>query len=89
MKEMHRLYVYIVYIPPHTPQDIVDKRMVVDRCLWKNCNLCKNLSAEKALKTRLFFDMIGKPEGYLSTSYPLFSTCCGKKVKYPQLIHKP
>ena len=55
MKEMRRLCVYIVYIPPHTPQDIVDKRMVSDRCLWKNCNLCKNLSAEKSLENKAFF----------------------------------
>ena len=27
--------------------------------LWKNCKLCKNRIAEKALKTRLLFDMIG------------------------------
>jgi len=28
--------------------------------LWKNCRISKNERPEKALKTRLFFDMIGK-----------------------------
>ena len=63
MKEMNRLCVYIVYGTPQSPQDVVDKCAAMDRSLWKNCNLRKNLFAEKALKIRLFFDMIGKLGG--------------------------
>ena len=55
MKEMRRLCVYIVYEPPQTPQDIVDKRMIPGRMAVENCKLCKNGFAEKSLENKAFF----------------------------------
>jgi len=46
--------------------------------LWINCISVKNPAPKKALKTGLFFDMIGKLSNELSTSKPYFSTWCGK-----------
>jgi len=55
--------------------------------LWINFIFRKNFSAEKPLKTRIFSDMIGKLSEQLSTGYPPFSTSCGERCGYPQLIH--
>jgi len=56
--------------------------------LWINCISVKNQTPKKALKTGLFFDMIGKLSKGLSTGEVYFSTWCGKRCGYPQVVHR-
>jgi hypothetical protein len=50
--------------------------------------LFKNKKPKKALKTGLFFDMIGALQKKLSTGEAYFSTSCGNGCGYPQVFHR-
>ena len=74
MTEKPQVYGLIVYDHEQRPQDIVDKCMVIGKGLVDNLHFRQNEQPKKALKTGLFFDMIGTLSKKLSTSKGYFST---------------